>query len=240
MWGRTKLIRDALAQKKAWPIERVLAVDNTRALSTEHYAWTWALAALLDNHPQFRERFRSLHQHTRDPKFTERFRELFARDWSDLVAEWEACVALVDYGYDFERMAMTHRPPAAVDAAPLSVEVAADRGWQSTGWRLAAGVDYRLAASGRYEIAREGDRPWPCEPGGVTIDYFDGRPLGVVVGALRPVDGRAGGFAKTALIGLGRTIRPAYDAVLYVRVNDSPARLEDNAGQLELTIERGK
>ena len=35
MWGRTKLIRDAVAAGKAWPIERVLAVDNSRSMPTD-------------------------------------------------------------------------------------------------------------------------------------------------------------------------------------------------------------
>ena len=66
--------------------------------------------------------------------------------------------------------------------------IAADRGWQSSGVWLEAGKTYHVAASGRYQIAVEkngdGEKAWSCEPGGVTIEYHDGRPLGELLGAV--------------------------------------------------------
>ena len=71
---------------------------------------------------------------------------------------------------------------------PRSVTIAADRGWQSSGVWLEAGKSYHVTASGRYQIAAEksndGEKAWPCEPGGVTIEYHDGRPLGMLLGAM--------------------------------------------------------
>jgi len=235
MWGRTKLVRDAFTQKKAWPLEAVLEVDNSRTLTTEHYAWTWALATLLERHPRFQARFRALKDYAADPQFQQKFRAAFADQWSDLTVEWEALVAQLDYGYDVARMAMVHRSAKPIDAGPHSVTIAADRGWQSTGWLLKAGKSYRVAASGRYQIVHDG-QPWPCEPGGVTIEYHDGKPLGALLGALRPVDGKRASFARPVTLGLAATIEPEYDAVLYVRVNDSGAKLKDNAGQLSLQL----
>ena len=58
MWGRVKPLRDAAAAGKAWPIERVLAVNNSRSMPPEEYAWTWLFASLLERNPQFHERFR--------------------------------------------------------------------------------------------------------------------------------------------------------------------------------------
>jgi hypothetical protein len=270
MWGRVKLVRDAFAADRPWPLEAVLAVNNSRVMSTDQYAWTWALAALLDAHPQFQERFRGLRRGVTDPQFTPKFRRMFAGDWSDLAAEWQAYIAELDYGYDIPRMAMVHKDVAPVDGASRRATVDATRGWQSTGWLLRAGKEYRLAASGRYTIADDG-QPWPCEPGGVTIDYHRGRPLGALLGALRPTAGHSepalghsepfgapqdrhredssppslenrhnanASFAHSMLIGLGTTVRPDRDAVLYVRVNDSPAKLHDNAGNLTLKIEQ--
>lgn len=235
MWGRTKLIRDALAAKQAWRLERVLTVDNSRALSTDHYAWTWALAALLDGHPQFRERFRVLKQYADDPAFGTRFREVFAVDWNDLQAEWQAYVAAIDYGYDFDRMAIVHRPATPV-MAPQAISVESARGWQSTGWVLQGGKSYRITASGRYVVANDGE-PWPCEPGGVTIEYSNGRPLGVLLGAWRHVDERTLTFAAPLALGCEAVITPKADAVLYVRINESAARLWDNSGALRVNVD---
>jgi hypothetical protein len=235
MWGRIKVIRDAAAAGDSWPLERVLAVDNSRSLEVDQYAWTWALAKLLDSHPRFQAPFRALREHVADPKFNERFRAAFAESWSELDLEWNAYVAALDYGYDVPRMAMVHREASPIGDAGGRVKIVADRGWQSTGWQLLAGQSYRLSARGRYQIADDG-RPWPCEPAGVTIEYHDGQPLGARLGALAPGDGENASFARPAIIGSGATLRPARDAVLYVRVNDSPAKLNDNAGELSLEI----
>jgi hypothetical protein len=234
MWGRIKLVRDAVAAGKALPLEAVLQVDNRRKLSTEHYAWTWALAALLDGHPQYQARFRDLKRYVADPAFGEHFRQAFATDWDVLLVEWSAYVATLDYGYDVARMAMVHRPTVEVGSQPQKIDVAADRGWQSTGWRLKAGQAYNVNASGRFKIANDG-QPWPCEAGGVTIEYHDGRPLGMLLGAFR-TEPRNGAFGSPMAIGLKATLKPAEDAVLYLRVNDSPARLGDNAGELHVGI----
>ncbi|MCA9236263.1 MAG: hypothetical protein KDA44_12390 [Planctomycetales bacterium] len=256
MWGRVKTIRDAAAAGQSWPLDAVIELDNTRALGVEGYAWSWALAALLDGHPQFRDRFRALTAAAADPQFNRRFRAAYAADWGDLQAEWQAYAATLDYGYDFARMAMIHRQPTELASGSAQAAIRADRGWQSTGAVLLAGRTYRVTAAGRYVIAVDGDGPWPCEPGGVTLRWHAGRPLGELLAALRPVgadaeDEPAGprdslaaaadlspiaSFASPLPAGLGATITPTRDAVLYLRVNDSPAELADNAGELQATI----
>ncbi|MBA4107066.1 MAG: hypothetical protein C0485_15070 [Pirellula sp.] len=236
MWGRIKVIRDAMKAGKPWPIEAVLEVDNRRQLDTEHYAWTWALTALLDGTPAFREEFRSLKQHVADPAFNEKFKETYGPKWRLLNQQWTAFVAQLDYGYDLERMAIALQP--AVKRSETEVSIAADRGWQATGWKLEAGQSYRITAQGQFQIAYDG-KPWPCEPNGVTIEYHDGRPLGALLGAIastKPSEGDPS-FAKPMLIGSEAVIQPKSEGVLCLRVNDSPAKLGDNAGTIEITLE---
>jgi hypothetical protein len=45
------------------------------------------------------------------------------------------------------------------------------------------------------------------------------------------------GFAHPFAIGLGTTIKPEMSGTLYLRVNDSAAKLDDNRGNLTVTIE---
>lgn len=242
MWGRVKLVRDAVRAGQPWPLERVLAVDNSRSMPTDEYAWVWALAALLDAHPQFQERFRALSADVRDPRFTEKFRELFADDWSDLLVEWDAMAGALDYGYDVATMVMVHAESAPVESASRRSTIVANRGWQSAGWVLRAGQSYRVSASGRYMLVRDGET-WPCEPGGVTIDYYDGRPVGMLIGALRAVDGgpmEGASFLRPVEIGLSAEVTAERDAVLYVRVSDEPRRVAKNEGKLEVRIEPAK
>jgi hypothetical protein len=236
MWGRVKIIRDAVKAGKPWPLEAVLEVDNRRQLDTEHYAWTWALAAMLDGTPAFREQFRSLRQYTAGPAFNDKFRETFRSHWGLLHQQWEAMIAQLDYGYDLERMALALEP--ATRRGPATITIAADRGWQASGWRLQAGRTYRVTASGRFQIANDG-QPWPCEPNGVTIEYHNSKPLGALLGAIastKPSEGDPS-FAEPMMIGSEAVIKPQSDGVLCLRVNDSPAKLGDNAGAVEVKIE---
>jgi hypothetical protein len=255
MWGRIKLIREALAAGRGLDLAAVLALDNHKQMSDESYAWCWAAAKFLDTHPRYKERFRRLMAHVSDPNFNDFMQHEYGADWPAIEAEWPAFVATLEYGYDFARMAIDFRQGTPLEGKPRRVTIAADRGWQSSSVWLEAGKTYHVAASGRYQIAVEktgdGGKPWPCEPGGVTIEYHDGRPLGMLLGAI--IEGRGGtaerggkeqktqssnsGFARPIEIGLGTTIKPEASGTLYLRVNDSAARLDDNRGSLTVTIE---
>ncbi|MCI0334666.1 MAG: hypothetical protein L0228_15730 [Planctomycetes bacterium] len=232
MWGRVKLIR-TFSDQLEQPLAAVLEIDNRRQLGDSQYAWCWAATKFLDSHPRYRARFRKLQNNVTAPDFNDRFRQAYRSHWNEMQAEWQAYIATLDYGYDFERMAIDFRRGQPL-TKPVQVAIAADRGWQSSGVRLEAGRTYRIAATGRYEIARDGE-PWPCEPGGVTIDYHDGRPLGMLLGAIDSTK-KGATLANPIDIGLGTTITPAASGTLYLRVNDSPAKLDDNRGTLTATI----
>jgi len=257
MLGRVKLIRDAVAEDRALPFEAVMQLDNRRQLQNESYAWCWATAKWLDSHPRYRDRFRELYRHVQDPDFNNIMCREFAADWSDLAIEWQAYVATLDHGYDFERMAIEFQRGKSL-GRERRVTVAADRGWQSSGVWLEAGRHYLIKAEGRYEIARETvdgrERVWRSEPGGVTIEYRNGFPLGMLLGAIDARTSaapsasktqaddagpaaREAGFAHPFAIGLRQTITPAESGTLYLRVNDSGGKLGDNRGQLSVVIE---
>ena len=246
MLGRIKLVRDAVAADRAIDFPAVMRIDNRRQLDPESYAWTWAAASWLDSHPRYRKRFRELRKHVLDANFNQVAARAYGDDWPKLLAEWHAFVAALDYGYDFERSAIDFQPGGPLGTASRQVTVAANRGWQSTGVLLEEGKTYRIAARGRYQIATEqiggALQPWPCEPGGITLEYHDGRPLGMLVGALVDVTkdeqpgNSAAAFVKPIEIGLHCELKPAHSGTLYVQVNDSAARLADNRGSLTVTI----
>ncbi len=235
MWGRIKLVR-TFADHLEQPLAAVLEIDNRRLLGDDLYAWCWAAAKFLDSHPRYRARFRKLQHNVTAPDFNDRFRQAYRSQWAEMQSEWQAYIATLDYGYDFERMAIDFRRGQPI-TKPVQAAIAADRGWQSTGVRLEAGKTYRIAAAGRYEIANDGV-PWPCEPGGVTVDYHDGRPLGMLLGAIDSTK-KGATLADPIDIGLGTTITPVASGTLYLRVTDSPAKLDDNRGTLTATISPG-
>jgi len=232
MWGRIKSIRQAHQDKKPLDLPAILTLNKRRAFSTEEYAWCWALCEFLDSHPRWQEKFHQLFKNVREQGFNQRFRNLYRKEWPELLTEWRNFIATLDYGYDAERMAMQHQPAAPISDA-VSTTIAADRGWQSTGWLLKAGQEYRITAKGRYQIANDG-QPWPCEPAGVTLEYHDGHPLGRLLGAYRSTTGHR--LSPPIALGLAATLKPDEEAILYLRVNDSPARLSDNRGTVSVRL----
>ncbi|MCA9258293.1 MAG: hypothetical protein KDA61_03785, partial [Planctomycetales bacterium] len=148
----------------------------------------------------------------------------------------------LDYGYDLARMTVHHA--AAREPDPKSrCEIRADHGWQSTGWRLRAGQSYQLSAEGRFTVA-DAPRPWICEADGITIDFVAGRPLGRLIGTLRPEAASGENSAPDGVaeefhvfdVGSRSDYVPPVAGVLYLRVNDSPASLHDNSGGLQVSI----
>jgi hypothetical protein len=233
MWGRIKLIREAVQENKTLTLPQVIEISNRQALNVDSYAWCWALSKFLDSHPLYGERFRKLASQVREPEFNKRFRNLYHREWSSLQFEWETFLNALDYDYDSERMTVEHAVVKPFDKS-AEISVAVDRGWQAAPWLLRKGREYQITATGRYQIAHDG-QSWPCEPGGVTLRYHDGHPLGMLLGSLR-TKSNTGSFAKPVALGLNATLVPDEEAILYLRVNDSPAELSDNKGTLDVRI----
>jgi hypothetical protein len=234
MLGRIKLIEDARDAGRTLTLREVLQFDNRQQLGNEAYAWCWAAAKFLDSHPQYQERFHDLKKRVLEKDFNQRLKSKFPH-WSRLEKEWKSYIAALDYGYDFDRMVIGFQRGKELGIKRNQVSIAADRGWQSSGIALEKGRTYRITAEGQYQIATEvenGDvHPWPCEPGGVTLQYHNGQPLGILLGAIDS------SLDKPFAIGLEKTLSPSESGTLYLRVNDSAGHLADNRGKLTVTIE---
>lgn len=237
-WGRVKLVQEGFAAGNAPFFSQVLNLPPESHLNVESYAWCWAAAALLDGHPRYRERFRQVARDVAQPGFAQRLRELYANDWTELDEEWQQFVSSMEYGYDRQRAAIDFKLGVDLPAEGAKVKIAADRAWQSTGLRLQAGKQYRLRASGRYEVARQ-PQPWISEANGVSIRYYKQFPLGMLAAVVHPDDRQAddvSAFFRPEFVGLERIIKPAISGTLYLRINDSNAELADNRGELEVEV----
>jgi hypothetical protein len=250
MLGRVKLIEDARANHRVLTFQEVMELDNRRQLGNEAYAWCWAAAKFLDSHPRYRDRFRQLYTLVLNDKFNDVVRQRFANDWADLNAEWLAFIATLDFGFNFERMAIKFEPGEPLADVTHFESISADRGWQSTRAYLEAGKSYEITAWKQFQIAEDhqggATKPWLCEPGGVTIDYHDGRPLGILLGAIdtreegkqgKPAGASNPTFTDPTAIGLRTILKPTANGTLYLRVNDSAAQLDDNNGTLRIKIQ---
>ena len=237
-WGRVRIIKDAWTARQVMSLKKVMAIPGEEFLGNKPYAWAWAMATLLDHHPRYRERFRQLARQVRAPDFNERFYQALGNDWDDAVEEWQLLIAGMEYGYDVARTAVDFTPGRALPAQGATVTVAADRGWQNSGLRLEAGATYRLTAAGRYQVAGK-PQIWWCEPNGVSIRYYQGQPLGLLLGAIRP-DGPLKKGSSALLhptpVGLGAALAPDRAGTLFLKINDSAGELGDNKGELKVRV----
>ncbi|MGD0653906.1 MAG: hypothetical protein ABSA16_06140 [Thermoguttaceae bacterium] len=249
-WGRIKLIKDAVAGNRALSLRTVIEGPRDLQKETELYAWSWAAADFLDRHPRYRDRFRELYKHVRKGDFNQYVFEVFKNDWRQLNEEWQVFIAGLEYGYDIPRTTIDFTPGKPLPEKGGDVVIAADRGWQNSGILLQAGIKYQLKASGRYQVANK-PKIWWCEPGGVSIRYYQGRPLGILQAAVRPDnpsmrsqaepgnEKSLSAFLQPITVGLGTTIVPEQSGTLFLKINDSAAELDDNAGELQVEIGKG-
>ncbi len=239
-WGRIKIVQTEYAAGRAMSIEQINDYSLSAHLRNEPYGWSWAAAAWLDGHPQFAERFRRLPRRVDDSsrEFATFFRTQYRSDQRQLVEQWQLFVANLDYGYDIAREAIINEPTRSDEGTTVAVDIRADRGWQATGLIVSAGTTYSLTAAGRYQVARE-PKIWWCEPGGVSIRYHQGHPLGMLLAGVsdqtKPLPGITP-LAHPEPIGQARELQFATSGTLFLRINDSPAELADNAGQLRVEI----
>jgi|GEM_PF-861492 len=185
MWGRVKIVRDAAQRRGLLSVEELIRLVPEISGENELYGWCWALAAFLDNHPRYQAGFRQMVGWVRAGDFTDRFFRLVGPDRTLLDEEWKLFVDEICYGYDFVRCAVQFQSGRPIPPEGVQVQVQADRGWQASGWQVETGRTYRLTSSGRYQVAQK-PKVWWCEPGGVTIRYYRGRPLGMLLAAIRP------------------------------------------------------
>ena len=238
MWGRVKIVKDAVAEDRAPSLDDVIEYKVNPHHQTEPYAWCWAAATLLDRHPQYRERFRGLSRSVNRRDFSDRFIDLVGDQWDALSEQWLVFIVNLEYGHDVPKTLLDFTPGEPISGSKSDVTVAADRGWQNTGLRLEAGTTYRLTAQGRYQIAEE-PRIWWCEPGGVSIRYYRGLPLGILIAALRPDEAPENGprpLVRPVAVGLEATLTPEKTSTLHLQINDSPGELHDNRGSLSVEI----
>jgi len=236
-WGRITLIRQQFAQDAYKTIAEIFAIGPLEFFQPENYAWSWALCMFLSEHPRYGDRFLQLGREARGPDFVRRFAQEFAPDMAELAVEWQLFVVNLQYGYDVPRAAIEFRPGELLEGESRACVVASGNGWQSSAVTVEAGKKYRVTAGGQVILAKE-PKPWISEPPGVSIDYFDGYPIGRLLGCILPNDPtQFESMLRVLPVGAEKEFQAPVTGTLYLRVNDAWNRLRDNHGEYDVTIQ---
>ncbi len=240
-WGRIKIIQKDYAASEALHMIDVLRMEAQNHRDVRGYAWSWAAAAFLDGHPVYRVGFRQLKEDVADSSalFSRDFENRYSARWRDLEEEWQSFVVNIDYGFDLIRNSIQFAPGVPLPEGGRSAVVTANRGWQSSGIQLQAGKRYKVVSKGRFQLQKS-PQPWWSEPGGVTIQYNQGYPLGMLMAAYRTSQSDPevdiSGFVRPIPVGLNRQLSPKQTGTLYLRINDAANQIVDNVGQVTVKV----
>ncbi len=233
-WGRVGLLKKLLAEGKPKSLDDIFNIPPTAFRDVNAYAWSWAGCEFLAHHRLSKEHFAKLPQRLRGSlrQFKTKFRAELQPHWQTLTRDWYLYIHEVDYGTDIAAAALG----TATTNDDGTVTVSADSSWQSTEISVKPTDQFKFTSSGDFIVGNT-TRPWRCESNGITVQYYDGQPLGKLMatvitdGPEQIVPVPVGGDAEKSV-----TFNRA--GVLALRINESPAKLGDNSGRLKVTIEK--
>jgi len=237
--GRIEMIEKAVGRGDFHSVRQVRELGG-QAFSesrSDPYAWGWALCHFLGNHPRYRERFRQLHAHRTDGEFAATFESVYGPDADQLEWDWEWFITDLNYGLELSHAGLTFADGEPL-RGPRTVQIASRGSWQSTGVRLAEGESITVAAEGRVTLNAT-TRPWISEPGGITIEYEGGVPIGCLVGWILPDSPETLDHPeRTAQVRVGAagTVTAARSGTLYLRINDHPSSRGNNEGAYTVSL----
>jgi len=230
-WGRIKTIQEEIAAGRFKTISQIRAIRRIDPVDeVRDYAWSWALCYFLDAHPRYQQRFRSLRDHWRSGAFSDEFDQLFADDMSQLNTEWLLFVTSIMEGFDLPHAAMEFNPTGTDSMTTISAE----KGWQATGWSITQGETYHFSATGEVSLATD-PKPWVSQPNGITLEYFEGKPIGRLVGIVS--EPSIDTMPQVIDLGVEKTWTATNSGTLYLRINDAWNSLENNSGSYQVEVE---
>ena len=233
--GRIEMLGRQRAAGTPPRLEAVLAAPAGDHRDIAAYASSWAAVVLFAGHPAFARSFAACERGPLDPGFTARLAATPGWDPARAARDYDAFIADVDYGYDFERMAVDWSPGRPLDG-PAGCTVEAGRGWQNTGVALEPGGRCRIAARGRVRLgevpaeAGAAATPIESEADGISLRWYRGRPVGRLLAAqwVEP-PGKPAGFVVLGA-GAAPEVMAAAAGPLYLKVNEAPGDLADSTG----------
>ena len=239
-WGRIKIIRDEYADKNAMKLDEVVAIDGALFGSSNRlYAWSWAACKFFSEHAETKDAFRELTSKVSDTDFSARFLAAIDKQRKSIDRDWHAYLNEMDFGYSVAAGILRE---AKAGSEPNGFTIDSQYGWQDTGIAVQAGDRFYITASGRFQVAKKThdgkSETWPCESHGITIDYYRGRPLGMLIAGVDTGNGTAVGLVKPIGVGASKEITFKKSGTLCLRINESPAQLDDNKGSLEVVVEK--
>lgn len=247
--GRIKEIHDAITRGEARTINRILLATNEDFLDNSVYYWCWALGWFLEHNPNTHDELHSLipilKKTNSHEEFTAAFLKLIEPKRELIEKQWLMYVASLDYDYALKPMLFDTEAGAPLNGKTVQ-RLKVNTGWQNTKIHVKKGEKIRIRAKGKFELYRSEEETWPCEQNGVTIEYLNGQPLGIVQAVIltdaekmTPAlmnDRQPGTFYTPIAVGTNRTFTAPFDGTILLRLNVEPKKLPKCQGEMAVEI----
>jgi len=240
------MIRTAMEAGTAPSLDRILQYGDTAHRTDEPYAWSWAAMIFFSRNTRYRdilyENFLpNLRSHIgSEHKLTQDFKDQLEKQWPSIQAEWIAYVNELDYGFSpaYSLPKIELEEQKSITTA-IKATIQSNRGWQPIGVRVTQGDRISFTSTGRIVVRKESPQPWESEPQGISIQYYQGFPLGKLIGLVIPVDApetdpNLTPRLKPFAIGKKLDWTAEKSGVLLLKINEASNQLFDNVGEYEV------
>jgi hypothetical protein len=209
--------------------------------SWQNYAWRWALCHLLANNKNYADRFRPLGLSFLEKRPTS-FEEVYGAMASEICFEYLFFLKHFDLGYRADLCSWDWKKKfiPLKGAAPVTVKVDANRGWQPTGIVAAEGDEFEYAATGTWKTSKDKSSTAVSADG---AESGEGRLVGMVMkdfdlaGSLDLAEYLSEPFD----LGVHGSFTVPQAGKLYLRCQDAWNGLADNSGKLTVKLKaKGK
>lgn len=252
-WGRPKVIREAWANRTALSLTDVLNIPARSFRDVENYGWAWAGCEFLSQHELSRERFLKFDSMTARSasRFNAQVNQALQPHLKILERDWLLFISEHDYGSEVSKSVLTAatqpKTTSSTTTTTQTFNVQADRGWQSTTIQVQPNQRWSVRCESKFSVGQtvvNGEtKPWHCTADGITLDYYRAIPLGKLLAGVYDASGKTATEEVAHLLepltaGCDVVIEVKTAGVLCLRINDSPARMGDNQGVLEVTLKQ--
>ncbi|MDO4628412.1 MAG: hypothetical protein Q4C70_04445 [Planctomycetia bacterium] len=253
--GRIREVHDAIQRGEARTFTEALHPKNADFATNAMYYWCWVLAWFLENNPDTHDEFHAMipmmSENLSTEEFTQKFLISLGKKREQVEKQWLMYIATLDYDYRLAPMLFSATPGVPLqeknaDGRDIQ-KICATSGWQNTGIHVKKGEKIQIRAKGRFEVfCSPKSETWECDPNGITIDYVNGQPRGILQAVFLPDEEiltpetmnnrEVGTFYMPMAIGTRKTLTVPFSGTLLLRLNARPSDIEASSGECLVEI----
>jgi hypothetical protein len=247
-WGRVKAIQEDYRRGRGLTLRDVTLLPNPSFRDVKYYGWAWAACEFLARHPDTEGDFSRLFaKSAQSPaQFTAYVGNWLSANERVLEQDWNLFIREMDYGVPVERTCLLTIPANSENEGEFRLQLKPDHGWQVTPLAIPRGAEVRISSPSFFHVGSsivQGQvRLWTTTTNGITLEYYRELPIGMLLAGTVDLSeatpsARLAGLANPIPVGSKGVFTAQFPGQLALRINESPAALADNEGEVIVLVE---